>query len=143
MGNVNCCTEATPGQTDLRALAFDKKIKRAEQEARKRRPTNPATKEDFAMMKVLGIGTFGKVFLVQHKKNGRHFAMKVIKKELVYRTCQDEGVKGKSSTIDTTHELTPLTPLLTICLHLCLAERDILTMFDHPFIMKLEYAFQD
>ena len=24
-----------------------------------------------------------------------------------------------------------------------LAERDILTMFDHPFIMSLEYAFQD
>ena len=23
------------------------------------------------------------------------------------------------------------------------AERDILTMFDHPFIMSLEYAFQD
>ena len=23
------------------------------------------------------------------------------------------------------------------------AEREVLTMFDHPFIMKLEYAFQD
>lgn len=49
------------------------------------------------MLKVLGVGTFGKVYLVQHKKNGRHFAMKVIKKELVFRTCQDEGVKGKST----------------------------------------------
>ena len=138
MGNVNCCTEAQPSQTDLRALAFDKKIKRAEQEARKRRPTNPASKEDFAMMKVLGIGTFGKVFLVQHKKNGRHFAMKVIKKELVYRTCQDEGVKGKS--INPIRIFTILNYLFLLVL---LAERDILTMFDHPFIMKLEYAFQD
>jgi len=42
--------------------------------------------------------------------------MKVIKKELVFRTNSDVGVK---------------------------AERDILTRFDHPFIMKMEYAFQD
>ena len=25
----------------------------------------------------------------------------------------------------------------------CAAERDILTKFDHPFIMKMEYSFQD
>ena len=97
MGQVSCCTENQSGPTDLRAIAFDQRIKRAEQEARKRRPTNPATKDDFQMLKVLGVGTFGKVYLVQHKKNGRHFAMKVIKKELVFRTCQDEGVKGKST----------------------------------------------
>jgi len=42
--------------------------------------------------------------------------MKVIKKELVFCTNSDVGVK---------------------------AERDILTRFDHPFIMKMEYAFQD
>ena len=48
--------------------------------------------------------------------NRKHYAMKVIKKELIFRTYQDEGIK---------------------------AERDILTMFDHPFIMSLEFAFQD
>ena len=64
----------------------------------------------------MGQGSYGKVFLVQHKKTRKYLAMKVIKKELVYLTCQDEGIK---------------------------AERDILTMFDHPFIMKLEYSFQD
>lgn len=42
--------------------------------------------------------------------------MKVIKKDTVFRTFQDEGVR---------------------------AEREILTKFDHPFIMKLEFAFQD
>ena len=42
--------------------------------------------------------------------------MKVIKKELIFRTDNDDGVK---------------------------AERDILTKFHHPFIMRLEFAFQD
>lgn len=42
--------------------------------------------------------------------------MKVIKKELVFHTACDEGIK---------------------------AERDILTRFNHPFIMKMEFSFQD
>jgi len=42
--------------------------------------------------------------------------MKVIKKEMVFHTASDDGIK---------------------------AERDILKRFDHPFIMKLEFAFQD
>ena len=42
--------------------------------------------------------------------------MKVMKKEQVFSSDQDEGVK---------------------------AEKEVMTMFDHPFIMKLEYSFQD
>ena len=56
------------------------------------------------------------MYLVQHKASKRFFAMKVIKKELVFTTDNDDGVK---------------------------AERDILTKFNHPFIMTLEFAFQD
>ena len=47
------------------------------------------------MKKVIGVGSYGKVFLVQHKVSGKHYAMKKIKKELVFRTYQDEGIKGK------------------------------------------------
>lgn len=39
-----------------------------------------------------------------------------MKKEQVFSSDQDEGVK---------------------------AEKEVMTMFDHPFIMKLEYSFQD
>lgn len=42
--------------------------------------------------------------------------MKVIKKELIFMTDNDDGIK---------------------------AEREILTRFRHPFIMSLESAFQD
>ena len=80
------------------------------------RPKNSATKDDFRFIKGIGQGAYGKVYLVQHRTNKEHYAMKVVKKELVYRTYNDEGIK---------------------------AERDILTMFNHPFIMSLEYAFQD
>jgi len=52
--------------------------------------------EDFHRIKVVGQGSYGKVFLVKHKRNERHFAMKVIKKELIFRTAQDDGIKGKS-----------------------------------------------
>ena len=57
--------------------------------------------------------------------------MKVIKKELVFHTASDEGIKGKY-----------YSKLLTYFIS-NLAERDILTRFDHPFIMKMEFSFQD
>ena len=65
---------------------------------RSARPANPAKKEDFNFIKVIGVGSYGKVYLVKHRENERHFAMKVIKKALVFRTMQDEGIKGKCYT---------------------------------------------
>lgn len=47
------------------------------------------------MQKVIGVGSYGKVFLVQHKVNHLHYAMKVIKKELIFYTGTDEGIKGR------------------------------------------------
>ena len=38
-------------------------------------------KEDFRILKVIGRGSFGKVFLVEKKETGEIFAMKVLKKE--------------------------------------------------------------
>ena len=54
-----------------------------------------AKKDDFNFIRVIGAGSYGKVYLVQHKENRKFFAMKVIKKELVFQTNSDEGVKGK------------------------------------------------
>lgn len=39
--------------------------------------------DDFKIIKVIGRGTFGKVFMVKKKDNGKVFAMKVVKKEKV------------------------------------------------------------
>ena len=52
---------------------------------------------------MIGAGSYGKVYLVQHKENRRFFAMKVIKKELVFQTNSDEGVKGKQTRLLWSH----------------------------------------
>ncbi|CAH0513697.1 unnamed protein product [Peronospora belbahrii] len=74
--------------------------------------------KDFELMKVVGQGGFGKVFLcrkVTPPRQGEHYAMKVLKKQQVV----------SSGLVNTT-----------------MAERKILTDISHPFVVKLHYAFQ-
>ena len=78
---------------------------------------NPnATLEDFSPLKVLGRGSFGKVVLVRLEKTKKLYAMKILKKELVIKRKQ------------VNHTMT---------------ERSLLEKLNHPFIVKLFYAFQD
>lgn len=75
--------------------------------------------KDFDLLKVLGKGGYGKVFLVRKitgKDAGNVFAMKVLKKAAI--------VKNKKDTAHTK------------------AERNILEAIKHPFIVDLLYAFQ-
>ncbi|XP_018592886.1 ribosomal protein S6 kinase alpha-6-like isoform X4 [Scleropages formosus] len=76
-----------------------------------------ADPSQFELLKVLGQGSFGKVFLVRKVKGpdaGQLYAMKVLKKaSLKVR----DRVRTKT-------------------------ERDILVEVNHPFIVKLHYAFQ-
>lgn len=53
---------------------------------------------------------------MKHTLLGTYHAMKSVKKELVLKTDQLDGIR---------------------------IERDILEKFDHPFVMKLQFAFQD
>ena len=39
--------------------------------------------KDFTTLKVLGIGTYGKVLLVLHKETQKYYAMKVLKKKII------------------------------------------------------------
>lgn len=41
------------------------------------------TMNDFDYLKLLGKGTFGKVILVREKANGKYYAMKILKKEVI------------------------------------------------------------
>ena len=75
--------------------------------------------KDFELLKVLGKGGYGKVFLVRKISGfdfGRVYAMKVLKKAQIIRNHKD--------TIHTK------------------AERSILEAINHPFIVNLHYAFQ-
>lgn len=70
--------------------------------------------DDFELLKVLGKGSFGKVFLVRLLLTGEIYAMKVLKKSEVVRRRQVEHTK---------------------------AERRIMGGIDHPFIVSLRFAF--
>jgi len=54
-----------------------------------------ANRNDFTIIKTIGKGAFGSVFLVEHNLLGSCHAMKVLSKERVLTTNAVEGVMGK------------------------------------------------
>lgn len=71
--------------------------------------------DDFELLKVLGKGAFGKVVLAQKKDTGKYYAIKILKKAQII----SENMFQKT-----------------------LAEKTILQQNRHPFLVRLEYAFQ-
>lgn len=71
--------------------------------------------DDFRIEKMIGKGSFGKVFLVTKKDSGVLYAMKVLRKEMIERRNQIMHTQ---------------------------AERSILEEVQCPFIVQLHYAFQ-
>ncbi len=78
-------------------------------------PNKRITLHDFQMLKVLGVGSFGKVILVRKLDNGKLYALKILKKEELYKKNQ----------IDHTN-----------------TEREVLSQFKHPFMVRLYATFQ-
>ena len=76
--------------------------------------SNAISIEDFKILKVIGRGSFGKVYQVQKRDDQRIFAMKTLKKDMVLRKNQMTNTQ---------------------------VERMILERLDHPFIVKLHFAF--
>ncbi|CEG45544.1 agc akt protein kinase [Plasmopara halstedii] len=72
------------------------------------------TIQDFEMLSVLGKGSFGAVMLVRFKKDGRVFALKIIKKNNMDQADVQNAIE----------------------------ERQILQRIDHPYICGLIFAFQ-
>lgn len=73
------------------------------------------SQQDFEAIQVLGRGSFAEVYLVKMITTGKLFAMKVLRKE---KMLQQNVVRY------------------------AITERNILTKIVHPFIAKLNYAFQ-
>ena len=83
-----------------------------------RQGNRAVTVDDFELLRVIGKGSFGKVFMVR-KRDGRDagavYAMKALRKEVLLRRNQIEHTRS---------------------------ERAILEAVHHPFIVELRYAFQ-
>ena len=77
--------------------------------------TEPLTKDDFQLLRVIGRGSFGKVLLVRGKRDKHVYALKILLKSTVVARNQVEHTKS---------------------------ERKILEEIDHPFLCRLEFAFQ-
>ena len=75
----------------------------------------PADLDSFEVKKVVGKGSFGKVFLVQKKDTKAVFAMKSLRKDVILDYDQIEST---------------------------MLEKDILQKADHPFLVGMEFVFQ-
>ena len=58
-------------------------------------PEPQISTDDFKILKVIGRGSFGKVYLVQKRDTGQHFAMKTLKKEHILRNQQKENTQAE------------------------------------------------
>lgn len=65
---------------------------------------------------MIGKGTFGKVYLVEHSTTHKLYAMKCIRKDIILENEQMENIQ---------------------------LEKDILRQIDHPFLVNMEYVFQN
>jgi len=72
--------------------------------------------KDLIKFRILGVGTFGKVWLVSHKKSGKAYALKILSKREIIGHHQVEGV---------------------------IREKNIMASIDHPFVVNLVCTFQD
>ncbi|XP_068604275.1 serine/threonine-protein kinase Sgk3 [Brachionichthys hirsutus] len=78
---------------------------------------NPQAKPtDFEFLKVIGKGSFGKVFLVKRKNDAKYYAVKVLQKNIILNRREQRHI---------------------------MAERNVLLKnVKHPFLVGLHYSFQ-
>ena len=78
------------------------------------KPSHKICYADFDSIVLLGIGSFGKVWLVRYSKTNSLYAMKILQKQYIIEHKQEEHTQ---------------------------TERDILEKIQYPFIISLQFAF--
>uniref|UniRef100_A0A8B9JBW3 non-specific serine/threonine protein kinase n=1 Tax=Astyanax mexicanus TaxID=7994 RepID=A0A8B9JBW3_ASTMX len=81
-------------------------------------PAQPRKKrpEDFKFGKILGEGSFSTVVLAKEHSTGKEYAIKILEKRHIMKENKAQYVKR---------------------------ERDVMSILDHPFFVKLYFTFQD
>ena len=105
---MGCCSRNKNINSDLLESINNNKISKP--------PNEKLTMKDFDTIKLLGTGSFGKVYLVRSKWSNELFAMKVLLKSYLKQKHQEEHTK---------------------------TERDLMISINSPFILNIRFAFQD
>ena len=71
--------------------------------------------EDFQFIRLIGVGSYGKIYVASKKNSKKLYAIKVLNKKNVYNPTEKQNIR---------------------------TERAVLAKLNHPFIMRLYYAFQ-
>lgn len=103
-------------QTKSELIAGRGSVKDTEKLQGRDKKLQDLTLEDFKIKKVIDKGSFGKVFLVVNTNDGQEYAMKRINKDILIE---------KGQIINTR------------------AEKDILFQAKNPFILTMDYVFQN
>ena len=71
--------------------------------------------EDFKFIRLIGVGSYGKIYVASKKSSNKLYAIKILNKKNIYNPTEKQNIR---------------------------TERAVLAKLNHPFIMKLYYAFQ-
>jgi len=71
--------------------------------------------KDFEFIRLIGVGSYGKIYVASKKSSNKLYAIKILNKKKVYNQTEKQNIR---------------------------TERAVLAKLNHPFIMKLYYAFQ-
>ncbi|XP_014914512.1 serine/threonine-protein kinase Sgk1-like isoform X4 [Poecilia latipinna] len=101
-------------------LQRQSKMRRQKQEKAALSPVNTETSQvkpsDFDYLKVIGTGSFGKVLLARHRKQGGYYAVKALDKQMIIKRKEQRNV---------------------------MVERSVLLKgLKHPFLVGLHFSFQ-
>ena len=95
---------------------FDKRERQNIEENNNKMREDNITKSSFEYIGIIGKGGFGKVWKVLYKKTKKIFAMKKMSKCKIIDKRSEKSIK---------------------------AERDLLSIMNHPFIINMHFSFQD
>ncbi|XP_074539515.1 serine/threonine-protein kinase Sgk2b [Halichoeres trimaculatus] len=101
-------------------LQRENKLRREKREKGTRSPVNTESSQmkpsDFDYIKVIGKGSFGKVLLAKHRKQGGYYAVKVLQKQMIVKR-KEQG-------------------------HVMVERSVLLKGLQHPFLVGLHFSFQ-
>lgn len=116
MNHFDDMVKSNKGLQNRKLTDQDKSDLRATKLVKNKTGQKEITFNDFNFLMVIGRGTFGKVFLVELIENKKLYAVKSIRKDILIQYEQ----------VDNT-----------------ILEKDIMFECDHPFLVGMEYLFQN